>query len=83
MSWRCGRHPGEEEAARQGGGGRGTWPRAPGACPCPSGEGGRRQGGGEAAVGWAAGGAGPAGLPGERQVVFSPLCFSYFCFLLF
>ena len=25
--------PGEEEAARQGGGGRGAWPRAPGACP--------------------------------------------------
>ena len=24
---------GEEEAARQGGGGRGAWPRAPGACP--------------------------------------------------
>ena len=24
--------PGEEEAARQGGGGRGAWPRAPGAC---------------------------------------------------
>ena len=44
MSWRCGRRPGGEEAARQGGGGRGAWPRVPGACPCPSGEGGRRQG---------------------------------------
>ena len=31
--WRRGREPGEEEAARQGGGGRGAWPRAPGACP--------------------------------------------------
>ena len=33
MSWRCGRRPGGEEAARQGGGGRGAWPRVPGACP--------------------------------------------------
>ena len=28
-----GRRLEEEEAARQGGGGRGAWPRAPGACP--------------------------------------------------
>ena len=33
VAWSCGRRPGEEEAARQGGGGRGAWPRAPGACP--------------------------------------------------
>ena len=32
-AWRSGDVQGEEEAARQGGGGRGAWPRAPGACP--------------------------------------------------
>ena len=65
---------GEEEAARQGGGGRGAWPRAPGACPS-SWQGGRRQGR-EAAVGWASGRswAGWAGQVSARQA--SALLFS-------
>ena len=50
MSWRCGRRPGVEEAARQGGGGRGAWPRAP---PSSFGARGRKTTGGEVAVGWA------------------------------
>ena len=33
---------------------------------------------GGAAVGWAVGGAGPGGLPGERQVVFLSLSISVF-----
>ena len=36
---------------------------------------------GEAAVSWAAGGAGPGGLRGERQVVLLPLSFIVFLFL--
>jgi len=67
VAWSCGRRPGEVEAARQGGGGRGAWPRAP---PSSFGARGRKTTGGEAAVGWAAGGAGPGGLRGERQVSF-------------
>ena len=52
VAWSCGRRPGEEEAARQGGGGRGAWPRAP---PSSFGARGRKTTGGEAAVvGWAA-----------------------------
>ena len=38
--------------------------------------------GGKAAVGWAAGGAGPAGLPGEQQVGFLLFFnFSSICFI--
>ena len=54
-------------SSSQGGGGRGAWPRAP---PSSFGARGRKTTGGEAAVGWAAGGAGPGGLRGERQVSF-------------
>ena len=62
--------PGHRGGARQAGreevaGARGL--RAP---PSSFGVRGRKTTGGEAAVGWAAGGAGPGGLRGERQVRF-------------
>ena len=58
--------PGGSRRWPEAGGGRGAWPRAPGACPS-SWQGGRRQGR-EAAVGWASGRswAGWAGQVGAR-----------------
>ena len=50
-AWRSGDVQGEEEAARQGGGGRGAWPRAPGACPSSWQR--RKATGGEVEMGWA------------------------------
>ena len=44
---------------------------------------GRKTTGGKAAVGWAAGGAGPAGLPGEQQVGLLLFFIFFFCFVLF
>ena len=44
---------------------------------------GRKTTGEKAAVGWAAEGAGPAGLPGEQQVGLLLFFIFFFCFVLF
>ena len=74
--WSCGRRPGEEEAARQGGGG--LLGRARASTQLLPLARGRRQGGSGDGLGRAAG---PGGLPGERQVVLLSLSISVFIYL--
>ena len=81
-AWRSGDVQGEEEAARQGGGGRGAWPRAPGACP--SFWQGRKATGGVAVAGWADSAGPPGGwASGKRQVSFLCSVFYFFSSVLF
>ena len=67
------------QAGWEGGGGRGAWPRAPGACPSSWKR--RKATGGVAVAGWAAGGAGPRKWAPGKWLGFSLFFIFLFCFL--